>query len=84
MNNGSGDSDCGLGIGEEGEACSQELLHRSTALFLLGLKEKHKLTQAAIQSVVDGVTSLLQQRLDICICKCVVSLLKLVYFQCQS
>ena len=38
---------------------------RSTALFLLGLKEKHKLTQAAVQSVVDGVTSLLQQRLDI-------------------
>ena len=58
-------SDCGLGIGKEGEACSHELLQRSTALFLLGLKEKHKLPQAAVQSVVDGVTSLLQQRLDI-------------------
>ena len=65
MDDGSGDSDCGLGIGKEGEACSQELLQRPTALFLLGLKEKHKLTQAAVQSVVDGVTSLLQQRLDI-------------------
>ena len=52
-------SDCSLGIGEEGEACSYELLQRSTALFLLGLKEKHKLPQAAVQSVVDGVTSLL-------------------------
>ena len=58
-------SDCSLGIGEEGEACSYEFLQRSTALFLLGLKEKHKLPQAAVQSVVDGVTSLLQQRLDI-------------------
>ena len=52
-------SDCSLEIGEEGEACSYELLQRSTALFLLGLKEKHKLSQAAVQSVVDGVTSLL-------------------------
>ena len=41
------------------------MLQKSTALFLLGLKEKHKLTQAALQSVVEGVTSLLQQRLDI-------------------
>ena len=41
------------------------MLQKSTALFLLGLKEKHKLTQAAVQSVVEGATSLLQQRLDI-------------------
>ena len=41
------------------------MLQKSTALFLLGLKEKHKLTQAGVQSVVEGVTSLLQQRLDI-------------------
>ena len=50
-------------VGEE--ACSWEVLQKLTALFLLGLKEKHKLTQAGVQSVVEGVTSLLQQRLDI-------------------
>ena len=65
MDDGSGESDWSLDVGEEKEACSQEVLQKSTALFLLGLKEKHKLTQAAVQSVVEGVTSLLQQRLDI-------------------
>ena len=42
-----------------------KVLQKSTVLFLLGHKGKHKLTQAAVQSVVEGVTSLLQQRLDI-------------------
>lgn len=56
--------DGGLGIGEDAESCSQELLQKATALFLLGLKEKHKLSQAAVQSLVEGVTSLVQQRLD--------------------
>ena len=65
MDDQSDESDCDLGVAEGEEACSQEVLQKSTALFLLGLKEKHKLTQAAVQSVVEGVTSLLQQQLDI-------------------
>ena len=39
-------------------------LQRSSALFLLGLKEKHKLTKVAIQEIVEGVTNLIQQRLS--------------------
>ena len=68
VEDGSSDSDDNVG-GVDGsearEVCSQDLLQKPTALFLLGLKEKHKLTQAAIQGVVEGVTSLFQQRLDI-------------------
>lgn len=41
------------------------LLKRSTATFLLKLKEKQKLTQVALQSVVEGVTSLFQCHLDV-------------------
>ena len=37
----------------------QHSLQNSTALFLLGLKEKYKLTQVAIQGVI-GVSSLTQ------------------------
>ena len=40
-------------------------MQRSSALFLLGLKEKHKLTQVAVQSIIDSVTTLTQQRLRI-------------------
>jgi len=43
---------------------NQEALKKSSALFLLGLKEKHKLTQVAIQDIVDNVTNLTQQRLS--------------------
>ena len=39
-------------------------LQESTALFLMGLKEKHKLTQVALQGVIEGVTSLIQCHLD--------------------
>ena len=45
--------------------CSMELLQRSSALFLLGLKEKYKLTQVAIQGVIQGVASITQQRISI-------------------
>ena len=34
-------------------------------LFLLGLKEKHKLTQTAIQSIVEGVITLTQLQISI-------------------
>ncbi len=36
---------------------------RSTAIFLLKLKEGHKLTQAALQGVIDGTTTLWQSQL---------------------
>lgn len=39
-------------------------LQQSTALFLMGLKEKHKLTQVALQGVIDGATGLMQSRLS--------------------
>lgn len=45
--------------------CSRDGLQKSSALFLLGLKEKHKLTQATVQSVVKGVTNLTQQQISI-------------------
>ena len=45
--------------------CSMELLQRSSALFLLGLKEKYKITQVAIQGVIQGVASITQQRISI-------------------
>ena len=35
---------------------SSELFQKSAALFLLGLKEKHKLSQVALQGVLEGVT----------------------------
>ena len=45
--------------------CSMELLQRSSALFLLGLKEKYKLTQVAIQGVIQGAASITQQTISI-------------------
>ncbi len=40
-------------------------IHESSALFLMGLKEERKLTQVALQSVIEGVTSLTQIRLTV-------------------
>lgn len=40
-------------------------LKRSAALLLLKLKEKQKLTQVALQSVIEGVTSLFQEHLGV-------------------
>ena len=40
-----------------------ELL-KSSALFLLGLKEKYKLMQVSVQGVINGVTSLTQQNIN--------------------
>lgn len=45
--------------------CSKELLQKSSASFLLGLKERFKLTQAAIQGIIEGVTSITQQRINV-------------------
>lgn len=41
----------------------ESALQKSSALFLMGLKEEKKLTQVAMQGVVDGVTTLCQSRL---------------------
>ena len=40
--------------------CSFEMWQRSSALYILGAKEKHKLTQSAVQKVIEGVTNLNQ------------------------
>lgn len=56
--------DADLNTSTETPACSKELLQKSSALFLLGLKEKYKLTQVSIQGIVDGVTSLTQQNMS--------------------
>jgi len=39
-------------------------IQTSSARFLLGLKEERKLTQTALQGVIEGVTSLSRCRLD--------------------
>ena len=45
--------------------CSGYPLQNSSALFLLGLKEKYKLTQVAIKGVIEGVSSLNQHQLSL-------------------
>lgn len=35
-------------------------LATSSALFVLGIKEQHKLTQVATQGIIEGVTNLMQ------------------------
>ena len=45
-------------------SCTSDAMQKSSALFLLGLKEKHKLTQVTVQSIVDNVTTLTQQRIS--------------------
>ena len=40
-------------------------LQKSSALLLFGLKEKYKLPQSTVQGIVYGITSLLQQQMDI-------------------
>ena len=43
---------------------SQDVLKKNSALFLLGLKEKFKLTQTSLQGVIEGVTALNQQNIS--------------------
>ena len=42
---------------DDSQLTTTPLLH-SSALFILGLKEKYKLSQVALQEVMEGVTSL--------------------------
>ena len=41
------------------------ITQRSSAYFLMGLKEEKKITQAALQGVIEGVTTLSQARLSL-------------------
>lgn len=43
------------------QGISQEVIQKSSALALLGLKEKFKLTQVSLQGIVQSMTSLSQQ-----------------------
>ena len=52
--------------GDEGgssHTLSHQSLQRSSALFLMGCKEKNKLTQESVQWMIEGFTTLNQQRL---------------------
>lgn len=45
----------------------EDILHRlavTSALFILGLKEQHRLTQVATQAIIEGVTNLMQVSLQ--------------------
>ncbi len=67
--NSNDEEDVGDMVGEDvslpPQLSDQCVLQKSSALFLLGLKEKHKLTQVAIPDIVENVTNLTQQRLSI-------------------
>jgi len=57
-----------MSVGVSSLAPDQSLLKKSDQsllfFFLLGLKEKYKLTQVAIQEIVDSITNLTQQQLS--------------------
>lgn len=40
-------------------------IQRSSALFLMGMKEKYKLTQTALQGIVEGVSGLMRSHLSV-------------------
>lgn len=44
--------------------CPSSSLQNSSALFLLVLKEKYKLTQVAVQGVIEGVSNLNQHQMS--------------------
>jgi len=43
---------------------SPEIIQKHSASFLLGLKEKFKLTQVSVQGVIQGVTALNHQNIN--------------------
>ena len=55
------DNGCIVSVNDDLQSSSQ--LQKSSALLLMGLKEKHKLTQVSIQAMIEGITNLTQQRL---------------------
>ena len=63
---GDGDISEGNDSDQQGDSgdISLEYLKECAALFLMGLKEKHKLTQVVLQGIIDGVTNLIQGHLS--------------------
>ena len=59
---GGGDGDSGVTWEVSGSQSS--LTQKNAAMFLMELKEKHMITQAALQGVIEGVTNLMQSQLD--------------------
>ena len=57
-------SDKTLEIPSCSQGYSQEMLRKSSAIFLLGLKEKYKLTQTTVQGIIEGFTNVTQQQID--------------------
>ena len=55
------------GCNDNDQPCcsTQDMLKRSAAMTLLGLKEKFKLTQASLQGVIQSMTALTQQNMSI-------------------
>ena len=53
--------------------CSKDTLQKSSAMFLIGLKEKFELTEAATQEIVEGVTNLFKKHIAICVLRLVAS-----------
>ena len=51
-------------IGSDLQSISQEVIQKSSALALLGLKEKFKLTQVSLQGIVQSMSSLSQQHMS--------------------
>ena len=49
---------------ENHQSTIQPVMQESSALFLLGIKEKFKLTQSSIDGIVQGVTAMNQQHLS--------------------
>lgn len=63
------DEDGADGDGDTGATCEMsgtciQPSQRNAAMFLMGLKEKHMITQTALQGVIEGVTNLMQSQLD--------------------
>ncbi|XP_065908072.1 uncharacterized protein [Dysidea avara] len=64
-------TNCNTGCTNEPTDCdnqsyipSQDMLQKNSAMFLLGIKEKFKLTQVSLQGVIEGVTALNQQNIN--------------------
>ena len=60
------DEPCCEGRTDKSQQCSsQSSMQKSSALFLLGIKEKFKLTQSSIDGIVQGVTAMGQQHISV-------------------
>lgn len=68
-----------------GEQCEQDVmeeLKKNSALFILGSKERFKLTQVATQGIIEGVTNLMQVHLFIYFLLSI--MVYILYYRCIS